>query len=247
MLAALAAERDPPTTVVDPEQAIHLHVADSLSALELPFLRGAAAIADVGAGAGFPGLPLAIALPQARVDLLESARRKCAVIERLAVAAGADNARAVPARAEDWVRAGGRCTYDVVTARAVAPLAVLCEYAAPLLSQEGALVCWKGARNREEEQAGRVAAAELGLRADEVRPVQPFPDARDRHLHSFRKLQPTSARFPRRAGMAAKRPLGSTGPARKELPTDSPNTVATWVRSMPSPTRRAASERPLRR
>ena len=233
--------------MADPEQAIHLHVADSLSALELPFLRGAAAIADVGAGAGFPGLPLAIALPQARVDLLESARRKCAVIERLAAVAGVHNARAVPARAEDWARASGRESYDVATVRAVAPLAVLCEYAAPLLAPQGVLVCWKGARDRDEEEAARVAAAELGLRVDEVRPVQPFPGSRNRYLHTFRKLQPTSGRFPRRAGMAAKRPLGSAGSARKELPTDSPNTVATWARSMPSPTRRAASGRPLRR
>ncbi|HEV2771317.1 MAG TPA: 16S rRNA (guanine(527)-N(7))-methyltransferase RsmG [Thermoleophilaceae bacterium] len=243
-MRALAAEADPPTTVVDPERAIHLHVADSLSALELTFVSEAAAIADVGAGAGFPGLPLAIALPHARIDLLESVRRKCAVSERLAAAAEATNARAIPARAEDWGRWGGRGAYDVVTARAVAPLAVLCEYAAPLLVREGVLVCWKGRRNQDEERAGRAAAAELGLRAEEVRPVEPFPGARHRHLHTFSKVAPAPARFPRRAGMAAKRPLGSAGSARKEVPTDVPNTLATWARSMPSPTRRAASGRP---
>lgn len=209
LLRALAAESDPPTTVVDPERAIQLHVADSLSALELAFMSGAKAIADVGAGAGFPGLPLAIALPHVRVDLLESVRRKCAVIERLAAAAGADNALAVLARAEDWAREGGAEAYDVVTARAVAPLAVLCEYAAPLLAREGTLVCWKGARGRDEEQAGQLAAAELGLRAGEVRRVEPFPGARSRHLHTFLKVEPVPPRFPRRAGMAAKRPLGS--------------------------------------
>ncbi|MBA3421955.1 MAG: 16S rRNA (guanine(527)-N(7))-methyltransferase RsmG [Thermoleophilaceae bacterium] len=195
--------------MVDPDQAIERHVADSLSALELAFLSGAETIADVGAGAGFPGLPLAIALPQARIDLLESVRRKCAVIERLAAASGTDNARAVPARAEDWAREGGAEAYDVVTARAVAPLPVLCEYAAPLLAREGVLVCWKGVRNRDEERAGRVAAAELGLRAGEVRPVEPFRGARNRHLHTFLKVEPAPARFPRRAGVAAKRPLGS--------------------------------------
>lgn len=210
LLRALAAENDPPTTVVDPERALQLHVADSLSALELPFMGEAKAIADVGAGAGFPGLPLAIALPDVRIDLLESARRKCAVIERLAAAAGIDNARAVPIRAEDWAREGGAEAYDAVTARAVAPLAVLCEYAAPLLTREGALVCWKGARNGDEERAGRLAAAELGLRAGEVRPVRPLPGARNRHLHTFLKVEPAPPRFPRRAGIAAKRPLGST-------------------------------------
>lgn len=196
--------------MVDPEQALHVHVADSLSALELPLVSAAEAIADVGAGAGFPGLPLAIALPRARIDLLESVRRKCAVIERLAAAAGTENARAVPARAEDWARAGGAEAYCVITARAVAPLAVLCEYAAPLLALGGALVCWKGAPDRDEERAGRVAAAELGLRPGEVRRVEPFPGARNHHLHTFSKVKPAPPRFPRRAGLAAKRPLGSS-------------------------------------
>ncbi len=191
------------------ERAIDLHVADSLAALELAVVGEAEEIADVGAGAGFPGLALALALPHARVDLIEPARRKCAVIERLASAAGTGNARAVRARAEDWAHEGGAEAYDVVTARAVGSLAVLCEYAAPLLRREGALVCWKGARDRDEERGGQLAAAELGLRAADVRPVKPFPGARNRHLHTFLKVEPTPARFPRRAGMAAKRPLGS--------------------------------------
>lgn len=194
--------------MAEPERAIDLHVADSLSALELGLFDEAEGIADIGAGAGFPGLPLAIALPHARVDLLEPARRKCAVIERLKAAAGTENARPLRARAEDWAREGGAEAYDVVTARAVAPLAVLCEYAAPLLGRGGTLVCWKGARDRDEERAGQIAAAEVGLRAAHVRPARPFPDARDRHLHTFRKVEETPARFPRRAGMAAKRPLG---------------------------------------
>src|ERR671926_1382029 len=87
LLEALAGEPDPHTTVSTPAQAVNQHIADSLSALELPEVRSAARIVDIGAGAGFPGLPLAIALPGARVDLLESAARKTAVIARLAEAA----------------------------------------------------------------------------------------------------------------------------------------------------------------
>src|SRR2546423_5937587 len=86
ILAALGREPDPHTTVA-PEDAIAVHVADSLAALEFEELREARRIADVGAGAGFPGLPLAVALPRARVDLIESARRKAALIERLIDAA----------------------------------------------------------------------------------------------------------------------------------------------------------------
>jgi 16S rRNA (guanine527-N7)-methyltransferase len=169
-------------------------------------LRTAGAIADVGSGAGFPGLVLAAALPRARVDLLESAGRKCAVITRLAAAARIGNAHPQPVRAEDWARDHGEA-YDAVTARAVAPLAVLEEYAAPLLREGGVLVAWKGARDGAEEAAGAAAAAALGMELEEVRRVVPFEGARNRHLHVVRKAAPTPARFPRRAGMARKHPL----------------------------------------
>ncbi len=98
-----------------------------------------------------------------------------------------------------------------MTARAVAALAVLVEYAAPLLCDGGSLVAWKGVRDEEEERAGRAAAAHLGLEAGVPRRVQPFPAARERHLHVFRKVGPTPEGFPRRPGMARKRPLGGSG------------------------------------
>lgn len=209
LLNALAAEPDPPTTVRDPDRAADAHLADSLSALEVAELRAAHAIADLGAGAGFPGLPLAIALPQARVDLVEAARRKCEVIERLSRAARTANARAVPARVEEWASGEGALAYGAATARAVAPLAVLCEYAAPLLAIGGVLVCWKGVRHRAEEAAGAAAASELGLEPVRVRRVEPFAGARSRHLHVFAKVATTPGRFPRRPGVAAKRPLAA--------------------------------------
>jgi 16S rRNA (guanine527-N7)-methyltransferase len=209
----LAAEPDPHTTVSDPERAREVHVADSLSGLEVEALARARRIADVGAGAGFPGLVLAIALPAVRVDLIESAGRKAAVIDRLIQAARVTNARSVVARAEEWARlplalGGGREAYDAVTARAVAALPVLVEYAAPLLVDGGVLVAWKGARDVEEEGLGRGAAEVVGLALEDVVRVSPFPDARNRHLHVYRKVGPTPERFPRRPGMAAKRPLG---------------------------------------
>jgi 16S rRNA (guanine527-N7)-methyltransferase len=199
--------------VSEPEAALQAHVADSLSGLEVGELARARRIADVGAGAGFPGLALAIALPGARVDLIESAGRKTAVIGRLAQAAKLDNARAVTGRAEEWAAApaalgGGREGYDAVTARALAALPVLVEYAAPLLRMDGVLVAWKGAREEAEEESGRRAAELVGLSVGEVLRVEPFEGARDRHLHTFRKTAPTPERYPRRPGMAAKRPLG---------------------------------------
>jgi 16S rRNA (guanine527-N7)-methyltransferase len=170
-------------------------------------LARATRIADIGSGAGFPGLVLAIALPEARMDLIESARRKCEVIERLGSAAGAGNARAIPARVETWAAGDGNEAYDAATARALAPLPVLLEYASPLLRQGGILVAWKGARDDEEEQAAATAEKQLGMELIEVRSVVPFKGAQHRHLHVYEKTGPTPPKVPRRPGMATKRPL----------------------------------------
>jgi 16S rRNA (guanine527-N7)-methyltransferase len=207
LLTALDADRHAPTTVRSPAEAIRVHVADSLVALELPDVRAAREIADLGAGAGFPGLPLAIALPEARVVLVESNARKCAFIRVAADAAGVRNAVAVPDRAESWSEGLDRC--DVVTARALAPLAVIAEYAAPLLRDGGLLAAWKGRRDAGEERDGAAAAEQLGLAIEEVRAVTPYTGAEHRHLHLLRKVAPTPPRFPRRPGVARKRPLGA--------------------------------------
>lgn len=212
LLAALAAEPDPHTTVSDPEAALDVHVADSLSGLDVPELSRARRIADIGAGAGFPGLVLAIAIPRAQVDLVESAGRKTAVIDRLIQAAELGNVRSITARVEDYARVppalgGGREAYDAVTARAVGPLAVLVEYAAPLLRADGVLVAWKGARDSAEEAAGAAAAEKVGMAVKEVISVQPYAASENRHLHVYRRIAPTPPAFPRRAGMARKRPL----------------------------------------
>ena len=205
LVEALAEDPHAPTAITDPAEAMDRHVADSLSGLEVSALTGAARICDIGSGAGFPGLPLAIALPDTSVDLVEANRRSCEAIERLIAAVGLSNARVVCERAEDWRRGADR--YEAVTARALAPLAVLVEYAAPLLAPGGVLVAWKGRRNGEEEAAGAEAAAEVGLEPRLVKEVTPFAAARHRNLHVFQKVEQTPDRFPRRAGIAAKRPL----------------------------------------
>ena len=219
LVAALEAEHDPPTRLRAGVKAVEGHLADSLAALELREVRHARRVADLGAGAGFPGLALAVALPDATVDLVESSARKAEVIARLIRAAGLHNARAVPARAETWGAGEARATYDVVTARAVAAFPVVVEYAAPLLAPGGVLVAWRGARDPIQEAAGAGAAEEAGLRAEEVRRVVPFEGALHRHLHVLRKVGPTPERLPRRPGVAARRPLGSH-PARADRPED---------------------------
>ena len=195
------------TTVRAPADAVERHVADSLVALELPTVRAARRIADLGSGAGWPGLALAAALPQAQVWLVESASRHCRYLAKAVHAGGLGNVSVVHARAEGWTEGLG--AHDLVTARALAALPVLCEYAAPLLADAGALVAWKAAVSQEEAAAGAAAAAEVGLAPEAVVPVAPYRGAERRTLHVFRKIAPTPSRFPRRAGMAVKRPIGA--------------------------------------
>jgi 16S rRNA (guanine527-N7)-methyltransferase len=124
---------------------------------------------------------------------------------RLAAAAGITNALPVHARAEAWPPGIG--VHDLVTARALAPLTALVEYAAPLLGDGGHLVAWKGARDEAEEADGLAAADATGMALVEVHAITPRPGADRRHLHVFRKVAPTPERFPRREGMARKRPI----------------------------------------
>lgn len=206
VLNGLATDEHAPTTVRDPEEAIDVHLADSLAGLEIDQLQSARHIADIGAGAGFPGLALAIALPDSEVRLVESQSRKCQFLRRAAAAAGVDNARVVQSRIEEWSEGLGH--NDVVVARALAPQPVVLEYAAPLLEIGGVLVDWRGRRNVDEETDALYAAEQLGLRRLEIRHTEPYEGARDHHLYVFEKAAETPSRFPRRAGVARKRPLG---------------------------------------
>jgi 16S rRNA (guanine527-N7)-methyltransferase len=207
--------RDPlaPTTVRDPERALDDHLADSLVALELPEVRSASSIADLGAGVGVPGLPLAIAVPTATVVLVESNQRKCEFIRRAAEACRADNASVAWTRAEAWP--AGLERFELVTARALAPLSVVAEYAAPLLRIGGAALVWRGRRDHAEELAAARAADELGLRVRAPMHVKPYGGAINRHLQLLVKDVATPPQFPRRPGMARKRPLGGRGSGRR--------------------------------
>jgi 16S rRNA (guanine527-N7)-methyltransferase len=206
LLELLTTDPLAPTTVRDPSRALDDHLADSLVALELDEVRAAPRIADLGAGAGVPGLPLAIALPLAEVVLAESNRRKCEFISRAIDVSRVQNASVACVRAEDWPQ--GIDGFELVTARALAPLPIVAEYAAPLLREGGALLAWRGRRDASEEKAAAEAADELGLRMLEPRRVQPYRGAVNRHLQLMIKVAPTPARFPRRPGVARKRPLG---------------------------------------
>jgi 16S rRNA (guanine527-N7)-methyltransferase len=204
VLLALLTEDPLAPTTIDAAHAVDDHLADSLVALELEVVRAAATIADLGSGPGLPGLPLAIALPDAAVHLVESSMRKAEFLERCVRECDLGNVEVVRARVEEWT-----ASVDLVTARALAPLEVVVEYAAPLLRIGGTLVVWRGQRELQAEAAAKKAAEILGIEVGEIRAVQPYARARNRHLYLMSKVMETPSRFPRRPGIAMKRPLGS--------------------------------------
>jgi 16S rRNA (guanine527-N7)-methyltransferase len=207
VLDLLAEERASVSSVVD-KRAWRVHVEDSLTGLEVGGLRKASRIADLGAGAGFPGLVLAVAIPAAKVDLIESVGRKCDFMRRAIGASGIDNAGVIQARSEDWAIGAGREAYDAVAARAVGRLSTLAELASPLLKPNGLLVAWKGKRDLDEESQLERASDELAMQPEQILDVGDRAGSQHRHLHVIRKSGPTPPNLPRRPGMAKKRPRG---------------------------------------
>jgi 16S rRNA (guanine527-N7)-methyltransferase len=190
-------------------RAREVHIADSLSGLEIEQLRSAERIADLGSGAGLPGLVLAASRPEARFDLLESISRRCDFLREAIERMGLANARVICKRSEEWAREHGREAYEVVTVRSVGRLASLAELASPLLRDGGVLVAWKGGGSEGEQAELARAADRLAMEPMEIRSVRPYPASRNRHIHLLRKNGPTPNGLPRRPGMAAKRPFGS--------------------------------------
>ena len=188
----------PGLTSVPPAEMWTALVEDAWAVL--PYLDGTPAgpVVDVGSGGGSPGLPIAAARPDLNVTLLESSQRKCAFLRSMAPLFA--NVQVVCARAEEHARAEGRDAYAIALARALAPQAVAAEWCLPLVAPGGLLILFAG---RPEAGIDRAADA-LGSAPPEVAPVA---GARTKTLLLFRKLGPTPARFPRRPGIARKRPL----------------------------------------
>ncbi len=144
------------------------------SALELPYVAAAARIADLGSGAGWPGLALAAALPDAHVSLVDSAIRHCRYLEKAVEIGELTNVTVVNARAEAWPEGAG--VHDLVTARALAALPVILEYAAPLLAEGGHVVAWKARRfRRRSARTVWLPPAILGLEPLPVVESHPVP------------------------------------------------------------------------
>ena len=206
ILEALGGEHAP-TAVKDPQEGVDVHIGDSLSGLSTVQAGPHEVIADIGSGCGVPALILAVALPDSEVVAVESQRRKCDFVEEAAAAAGLTNIKSAWARAEEWEEGFSGC--DVVTARALADLPVVLEYAAPLLKPKGRVIAWKGKLEDDELTRGTVAAEALALSSPELTEVEPWIGGGVRKIAVAERIGELPQGFPRRPGMATKRPLGS--------------------------------------
>ena len=190
------------TAITEDAQVAKLHLLDSLTVLSCADLRGKRLI-DVGCGAGFPGVPLAIACPEASVTLLDSLGKRMKWLEAVLPQLGIQ-AECVTARAEEAV-ASRRESYDFATSRAVARLNILLELTAPYVKVGGAVLAMKGAAAREELAECAGAIRKLGLKLEEVRE---FPiDGTAHAVIILRKVAPTPKQYPRRYAKIKQAPL----------------------------------------
>lgn len=210
MLEMLASSHVSLSSITDPVEARRVHVADSLTGLACPEVTQARKAIDLGAGGGFPGIPLARFLPTCDFTLIDSVGRKVEFINEVISALGLENAHAVKVRSEELAAGGGRESADLVTARAVAPLSVLAELASPLLVEGGHLVAWKGESEPDEESVIAEHRDRLAMEVLRQETVIPFEGSRPRRLYVISKSGPTPAGLPRRPGMARKRPLSGS-------------------------------------
>lgn len=190
------------TAITEPEAVAKLHLLDSLTVLTVENLAGKTII-DVGCGAGFPGVPLAIACPQAKVTLLDSLGKRMHWLETVLPQLGV-SARCITARAEEAV-AEHREKFDFATSRAVARLNILLELTAPYVRVGGAVLALKGSAAREELEEAKGAVKKLGLKVEKI---QDFTiDGATHSVIVLRKIAHTPPQFPRRFAKIKQSPL----------------------------------------
>lgn len=197
------------TAVTDEEEVLDRHFMDSLTVLRTGMIRDQSALIDVGTGAGFPGMVLAAARPDLKITLLDSQQKRLTFLEKTAAETGISNIEIIHARAEDGARKPElREQFDYAAARALAPTNVLCEYLLPYVKPDGYALCWKGPAVRNEMEAGRKAAHLLGGRMEMPVPCPVHGREWDHMILPIRKIQHTSAAYPRKAGLPKNKPLG---------------------------------------
>lgn len=196
------------TAITDPEEVLIKHFLDSLSLL-MVYDAPEARLLDIGAGAGFPGLPLKIVRPQWQVVLLEATGKKVRFLQHIIETLQLKDVVAVHGRAEELAnKSEYRASFDLVTARAVASLPMLLEYAAPFCRVGGRMIFLKKGELAEELAQGKRAARHVGATFKDDVPVTLPGLADGRRLLVWEQVSKCSAQFPRSGGVIAKKPLG---------------------------------------
>ena len=197
------------TAVTDDEEMLDKHFIDSLTVLKTGILPETGKMIDVGTGAGFPGMVLAMACPKLSVTLLDAQQKRLAFLEHVARETDTPNAGMIHARAEDCARKPElREQFDFAVARALAPTNILCEYLLPYVKIGGYALCWKGPALKEEIDSGRKAAHLLGGSLE--MPLSCQVEGRDweHMILPVRKISHTASVYPRKAGTPKNKPLG---------------------------------------
>jgi 16S rRNA (guanine527-N7)-methyltransferase len=195
------------TSVVDFESCKVTHIEDSLAVLPQVLAAPKGDLADIGSGAGYPGIPLALCSGR-KTLLIESTQKKAALLNRFVEEQGLQNLISIADERSETVALELGSRFSVVTARAVATLPALVELGAPLLCGGGVLLALKGRTALTEENCGIEAAALVGLSLADKHSYS-LSDGSHRTLYSFQKTGEPTVLLPRRPGMAAKRPLCS--------------------------------------
>lgn len=196
------------TGITEREQVYVKHFCDSLSLTFFVNMDGVERLADIGSGAGFPSLPLKIAFPHVKVTIVDSLNKRIQFLKHVVDAMGVQGVECVHGRAEDVARqAAHRDQYDMVTARAVARMAVLNEFCLPFVAPHGRFVAMKGSEVDEELKEAEFSFKELRAKHQYTHRFQPPVEDSTRHIIIIEKTGATPAKYPRKAGTPLKSPL----------------------------------------
>jgi len=196
------------TAIEDGESSAKRHFLDSLNPEALTLLKNANAVIDVGSGAGFPGIPLAVLHDDIRFTLLDTRKKRCEFMQEAVKQLNLNNVTVLWGRAEDYGKDEScREKFDAACARALAAVPVLLEYLSPFLRIGGSAMLYKGSSCEEEIHSAKNALYALGMDEIKISPYSVYGDTAEYYMLCSEKRKPTPDKYPRKAGIALKRPL----------------------------------------